>query len=109
MTDDADQELANVGYNEQLVLVYISKLPENEDIVNQKQIAQETGLYYATLKQKLKVLEEQKLVFLTQRGRQKLVTITEKGQKALEEWRETAVGKKLLAKIEAELQNIPAN
>jgi DNA-binding MarR family transcriptional regulator len=106
MENNSKPTLADIGYNEQLVLFYLSRLPKSEDLVNQKQISEETGLYYATLRQKLEALEQLHFVFITQKGREKLVTITEKGQKALEEWRKTLVGKKILAKIEEELDSL---
>lgn len=96
-------KLATVDYNEQLVLYYLSK---KSDLANQKEIAGETGIYYTTLRGKLKTLEDRGFVFITRKGKEKVVVITEEGQVALTEWEATTAGKKILDDLEKELARV---
>ncbi|MFQ5980101.1 MAG: hypothetical protein ACE5OZ_18360 [Candidatus Heimdallarchaeota archaeon] len=103
MATEKKSKLATVGYNEQLVLYFLVK---KSAVVNQKQIAQETGIYYTTMRRKLEILEELQLIHITHRGKSKVVVATDEGVNAIEEWKKEVAGQKIIEDLEQELQKV---
>lgn len=104
MTMKTTPTLMEVGYYEQLILVYLNDLnTAKSGLTNLKDINENLNLNYSTLKTKLKTLRSLELVFMTRRGKEKVVSITEKGKDALTEWENTIAGKNMLEELKQEL------
>lgn len=108
MSDDLPI-LATLGYNEQLVLVYLDKQYSlGKGFLNLQEIANGTKLNYSTLRNKIDTLQESKFVYSTKRGKERVVRITNKGKNAITEWQKINLGKEIIEELEATLAMIEA-
>ena len=54
----------------------------------------------------MEILEELRFIHITHRGKSKVVVATEEGVKAIEEWKKTIAGQKIIEDLEQELQKV---
>ena len=104
MTDSLNPLLKDTDYNMQLVLLFLTETDTHaEEYINLKTIVEGTGIKYSTLNNKLEKLQALEFVYVAQKGKEKIVFLTDAGKNALEDWKTSNIGQRMLPDLQKKL------